>query len=401
MDNLNPRQTCQGTQRPILYRPEGDDTAALQMRRIVKTYKTAAGDVTVLKGINADFYQGEFVSLVGKSGSGKSTIVNMITGIDRPTSGKVFINNVDIHSLNESNMAKWRGRNLGIIFQFYQLLPMLSLLENTMLPMDIANLYTPAERISRAMDLLGMVGLAEFAHQMPVAVSGGQQQAAAVARAMANDPPFIIADEPTGNLDSKTAESVIGIFEKLVEQGKTIVMVTHDPAITRRTNRTMLISDGEIIHPALSRAFPMLNHSQLLQATHQLSYHKYKPGEPIIRQGQNNNQLYIVTSGQARVHVERSDGSNVFITCLQPGSYFGEIELIRQEPAVATILADTQEPVEVISLNQETYHTLHTQSSVLQNTLQKTAQERLRENIAVREILSQTKPVDHGQTKLA
>ena len=163
----------------------------------------------------------------------------------------------------------------------------------------------------------------------------------------------------------------------------------------------MLISDGEIIHPALSRAFPMLNHSQLLQATHQLGYHKYKPGEPIIRQGQNNHHLYIVTSGQARVHVERSDGSNVFITCLQPGSYFGEIELIRQEPAVATILADTQEPVEVISLDQETYHTLHSQSTSMQNTLQKTAQERLRENIAVQEILFQTKSVDHAQTKLA
>ena len=185
------------------------------MRRIVKTYKTAAGDVTVLKGINADFYQGEFVSLVGKSGSGKSTIVNMITGIDRPNSGKVFINEVDIHSLNESKMAQWRGKNLGIIFQFYQLLPMLSLLENTMLPMDIANLYTPAERKPRAMELLGMVGLAEFAHKRPAAVAGGQQQAAAVARALANNPPFIIADEPTGNLDTKTAESVIEVFEKL------------------------------------------------------------------------------------------------------------------------------------------------------------------------------------------
>lgn len=219
----------------------------IQMRQIVKTFKTPAGDFTALKGIDADFFPGEFVSVVGKSGSGKSTLVNMITGIDRPTSGEVKIGATYVHRLSESEMSRWRGRNLGIVFQFYQLLPMLSLLENVMLPMDISRLYTPAERERRALELLDLVGLAQAAHKMPAAVSGGQQQSAAIARALANDPPLIVADEPTGNLDSRAAATVFELFEGLVTRGKTVIMVTHDDLLAQRASRILRLADGEIV----------------------------------------------------------------------------------------------------------------------------------------------------------
>jgi putative ABC transport system ATP-binding protein len=228
--------------------PNTSNGALIQMRQITKIFETSAGDFTALKGINADFREGEFVSIVGKSGSGKSTLVNMVTGIDRPTSGEVKIGDAYVHKLSESEMARWRGRNLGIVFQFYQLLPMLSLVENVMLPMDFCDMYDAGERERRAMELLDMVGLADHARKMPNAVSGGQQQSAAIARALANDPPIVIADEPTGNLDSRAAEIVFRVFEDLAGRGKTILMVTHDGGLARRASRTLLLSDGEIIN---------------------------------------------------------------------------------------------------------------------------------------------------------
>ncbi len=191
---------------------------------------------------------------MGKSGSGKSTLANMITGIDHPTSGSVRINGTYVHNLDENKMSIWRGRNLGIVFQFFQLLPTLSLLENIMLPMDFCNMYAPLERERRAMDLLEMVGLESVADQQPAAVSGGQQQRAAIARALANDPPIIVADEPTGNLDSRAAESVFQIFINLAQQGKTILMVTHDKSLAQRTDRVLLLSDGELVDEWITQA---------------------------------------------------------------------------------------------------------------------------------------------------
>lgn len=222
----------------------------IEMRGIVKIFRSAAGDFTALKGINACFHQGEFVSVVGKSGSGKSTLANMITGIDHPTAGSVRINGTYVHKLSENDMSVWRGRNLGIVFQFFQLLPMLSLLENVMLPMDFCDMYTVSEREQRAIELLDLVGLHDYADQLPAAVSGGQQQSAAIARALANDPPILIADEPTGNLDSRAAEEVFQIFTQLAVEGKTIVMVTHDRALARRTDRSLLLVDGELVGEA-------------------------------------------------------------------------------------------------------------------------------------------------------
>src|SRR5512141_3207834 len=199
--------------------------AMIDMHGIVKIFKNAAGEFTVLKGIDLTINRGEFVSIVGKSGSGKSTLLNMITGIDHPTSGKMVIGGTDIYTgVTESQRSRWRGRNLGIVFQFFQLLPMLTLLENVMLPMDYADMYDFDERPQRAKELLMLVGLEKEASKLPAAVSTGQQQAAAIARAMACNPPMLVADEPTGNLDSKSADKIIEVFEHLVKIGKTIVM---------------------------------------------------------------------------------------------------------------------------------------------------------------------------------
>lgn len=219
----------------------------VEMVDITKVFKTPAGDFYALKSVSTCFYPGEFVAIVGKSGSGKSTLANMITGIDHPTSGTVQVGETFIHALNESNMSVWRGRNLGIVFQFFQLMPMLTLLENVMLPMDFSETYPVGEREDRAFELLELVGLGDMADKVPAAVSGGQQQSAAIARALANDPPLIIADEPTGNLDSRTAEAVFEIFSGLVSKGKTIIMVTHDVTLAQRAMRVLKIVDGEMV----------------------------------------------------------------------------------------------------------------------------------------------------------
>jgi putative ABC transport system ATP-binding protein len=221
--------------------------AMIDMHGVIKTFKNA-GEVTVLKGIDLTINRGEFVSIVGKSGSGKSTLLNMITGIDHPTKGQVIIGGTDIYTgVTESQRSRWRGRNLGIVFQFFQLMPMLTLSENVMLAMDFAEMYDFDERPARAMQLLKMVGLEKFANKLPVLVSTGQQQLAAIARAMACDPPLLVADEPTGNLDSKSANIIIDLFEQLAQSDKTVVMVTHDPSLSARTTRHLTIADGLLV----------------------------------------------------------------------------------------------------------------------------------------------------------
>src|SRR5688500_17969674 len=237
----------------------------IEIRDLVKVYKTPAGDFTAVKGIDVEVQKGEFVAIIGKSGSGKSTFINMITGIDRPTSGEIVIAGAPVHSFNEAQMAAWRGRNLGIVFQFFQLFPSLTSLENIILRMELNNLYSKRERRERALHLLEKVEMAEQAHKLPSSISGGQQQRVAIARALANDPPLLVADEPTGNLDSKTAEKIFTLFENLVASGTTILMVTHDRDLARRVNRTILISDGEIVNEYLVRALSTLTQDQLVE----------------------------------------------------------------------------------------------------------------------------------------
>lgn len=320
---------------------------AIYMRKIVKKFHTVAGEVTVLKGIDANFYPGEFVAVVGKSGSGKSTLVNMLTGIDRPTSGEVQVGDTLIHHLNESQMSRWRGKNLGIVFQFYQLLPVLTLLENTMLPMDIAGKIPAVEREERARGLLNLVGVADVADKMPSAVSGGQQQAAAIARALANDPPLIIADEPTGNLDSRTAESIFQIFEDLARQGKTVIVVTHDPQLAQRTDRIVLLSDGEIIHPAIATAMPWLSHTQMLRLTHASQARCFRPGEVVMAAGQGYDSLYLVSAGE--VTLRRHDGKEPLR--LLPGALFGQVSLLSGGPAAFEVCAGAEKGAELLAVD--------------------------------------------------
>jgi putative ABC transport system ATP-binding protein len=218
----------------------------VDLRGVVKTYESPAGTFTALQGVDLQVEAGAFVSIIGKSGSGKSTLINVITGIDRPTSGEVIVHDTPIHTLNEEQIAIWRGRSIGVIFQFFQLLPTLTAVENILLAMDYGNHHQTAQRSERAMELLELVGMADYAHQFPNTLSGGQQQCLAIARALANDPVLLAADEPTGNLDSKSAEMVFHLFESLADSGKTILMVTHDNELAARAQHTIRLADGRI-----------------------------------------------------------------------------------------------------------------------------------------------------------
>lgn len=219
----------------------------LQLKQVTKTYATSAGSFDALKAINLSIQAGEFAAVVGKSGSGKSTLLNVVTGIDRITSGEVWVNDTPLHTLNENQLAIWRGRTIGIIFQFFQLLPTLTIIENVMLPMDFGGYLTGKQRKARAMELLTLIGIESQAHKLPNALSGGQQQRAAIARALANDPPIIVADEPTGNLDSHTAEVIFKLFAALIREGKTILMVTHEHDVAQYADRTITLADGTIL----------------------------------------------------------------------------------------------------------------------------------------------------------
>jgi len=221
----------------------------IALQNVVKAYHTPVGDFMALDSVDLTIDRREFVAVVGKSGSGKSTLINMITGIDKPTSGDVVVSGTAVHKLQEGPMAEWRGRHVGVIFQFFQLLPMLSCVENVMLPMDFCNVYDAREREERALHLLEQVDMVDHAYKLPSEVSGGQQQRVAIARALANNPPILVADEPTGNLDSRSATAVFQLFESLVDQGKTIVMVTHDNDLASRATRTITLADGKIVMP--------------------------------------------------------------------------------------------------------------------------------------------------------
>jgi ABC-type lipoprotein export system ATPase subunit len=362
---------------------ENGSNVIIDLRKVVKTYSSAAGNFEVLKDIDAQILAGEFVAIIGKSGSGKSTLVNMITGIDRPTSGEIYVNQTAVHTLNEGQMAVWRGRNLGIVFQFFQLLPMLSLVENIMLPMDFCNMYSPRQRKERAMELLQMVEMEDHAKKLPSAISGGQQQRVAIARALANDPPMILADEPTGNLDSKTSDVIFKMFDQLVEEGKTLVMVTHDSSQAQRVSRTILLADGEIVNQYVAQALPALTHEQMLEATRRIEPMHFEPGAIILKEGEKSDKFYIVTRGQAEVSITRPGASDVVVSKIGAGEYFGEVELMRGGANKATVHAGLM-PVEVIAIDQQTIQHILDESEAMKQALEEVADEHLAENIETR-----------------
>ncbi len=349
----------------------------IELRQVVKTFPTAAGPFTALKNIDLKVNSGEFVAVIGKSGSGKTTLVNMISGIDRPTSGEVLVGDTAVHTLSENQMAKWRGHNLGIVFQFFQLLPTLSLAENVMLPMDFRNVYSTRQRKDRAMHLLELVGMAEQANRLPSAISGGQQQRIAIARALANDPPIVLADEPTGNLDSSTSESVFQLFEGLVASGKTILVVTHDSDLAKRVRRAVIVSDGQVIDEYLARTFPALTEQQLVWITRELEPQRHEPGAVIIREGVPPDNLYLVTRGRAEVMLKGPEGQDIVVAHMDSGQYFGEIAMMRGGSRTATVRAALATGIEVAAIDRETFDRMIAESEPTREAIERIVDERL------------------------
>ena len=360
----------------------------INLHNVNKSYKTAVGDYLALKDVDLQINAGEFVSIIGKSGSGKSTLLNMITGIDRPNTGEVYVNDTAVHQLSENKMARWRGKNLGVVFQFFQLLPTISVIENIMLPMDFCHTFPMRERTKRALSLLEMVELAEHAYKLPTALSGGQQQRVAIARALANDPPVVIADEPTGNLDSKTADSVFELFRNLVAQGKTIIIVTHDSGLAKRTDRTALIADGEIVNEFVAKAMPTMPRELLLKATHFAKRQKYEAGTMILTEGTNADSFYIVAKGIVEVILPRPNQSDVIALQLGPGKIFGEMAFFHERKRRASVRASESGPVEVLVIAYEQLDELLSQSDVTREALHQMADKHEAENVALRGVPS-------------
>ncbi len=364
------------------------DRPIIDLREVNKYYKTAIGDYHALSNVELQINAGEFVSIIGKSGSGKTTLLNMITGIDRPSNGEVWVNGTAVHGLNENKMARWRGINLGIVFQFFQLLPMISVVENIMLPMDFCRTYPMRERYQRAMELLELVELADHAHKLPTALSGGQQQRVAIARALANDPPVVIADEPTGNLDSKTAESVFALFNDLVAKGKTIIIVTHDSGLSKRTHRTALIADGEIVNEYVAKAMPTLTPAQLLQITRKAKIMHFEPGAMILSEGTNADAFYVVSKGTVEVVLPRPNQSDVIAVQLGTGKFFGEMEFFHEKKHQASIRASESGPVEVLAIGYQQLNELLSQSEATREALLQMADKHEGENLSARGVRS-------------
>jgi ABC-type lipoprotein export system ATPase subunit len=340
---------------PAEVSPPAVDGPLIELRQVVKTYATPAGDFTALKNVDLQVNRNEFVAVIGKSGSGKSTLINTVTGIDRPTSGEVLVCGTPIHALDESGLAVWRGRNVGVIFQFFQLLPTLTLAENVMLPMELAQLYSPRTRRARAIELLAQVGMDTQADRLPSAISGGQQQRVAIARALANDPDVLVADEPTGSLDSKTADAVFDIFERFVAQGKTMLMVTHDRDLASRVSRVVLIAEGEIMDEQLAQALPMLTRAEMVALATRLESITFPPGSVIVKQFDPADRFFILLKGQVEVVLEREEGGEIPIARLISGQFFGEAGLLRGGQRTATVRAWPASEVVVVALDRTAF----------------------------------------------
>ncbi|NKQ37548.1 MAG: ATP-binding cassette domain-containing protein [Chloroflexi bacterium] len=335
-------------------RPPTDATLLIDLKDVSKAYETPTGPFFALKDINLQVDNGEFVAVIGKSGSGKTTLVNMITGIDRPTLGQVIVGGTPIHELSEGQVSPWRGLNVGLVFQFFQLLPSLTNVENVMLPMDFSNTFkNNKERQARALHLLDLVDIEEHAFKKPSEISGGQQQRVAIARSLANDPPIIVADEPTGNLDSVTAQAIFELFERLVDQGKTIFMVTHDKDLARRVTRTIILSDGEIIDEYLETAFPKLDDGRLAEARKLAEPQSFTPGETILAEGEQPQKCYIVNEGAVEILLREPNGQQISVARLKPGQYFEKIDLLRGGAKIAMVIADPgYDEIELLALEK-------------------------------------------------
>ncbi len=344
----------------------GAATPLVDLRDVVKAYPTPAGEFVALKGVDLEVEAGEFVAVIGKSGSGKSTLINAIAGIDRPTSGEVRVAGTQVETLDENAIAAWRGANLGVIFQFFQLLPTLTLVENVMLPMEFAKRGSASERRERALALLRRVEMADHAHKLPSGVSGGQQQRVAIARALANNPSLVVADEPTGSLDSRTSETVFQLFEELVDQGTTILMVTHDDALASRADRVVLIVDGEIVESYVRSALAGVSERDLVEVNSRLDPQIHPAGSTVYGQGDPAAHFYIVVRGALEVA-----RSGRVVETLGPGQHFGEHELLHDKPRFDTVRVTADGDASLLALDGDVFRRLSTDSRLASGAIAK------------------------------
>ena len=362
-------------------------TPLLSLAGVTKRYGTGAAAFQALRGVDLDVDAGEFVAVMGPSGSGKSTAMNILGCLDVPTAGHYLFRGVPVGSLDRDQRARLRRKYLGFVFQGFNLLARTSAIENVELPL----LYRgepAASRHAAARRALAEVGLQGWELHTPAELSGGQQQRVAIARALANDPPIIIADEPTGNLDSKTAESMFVLFNDLVAKGKTIIIVTHDSAMAKRTHRTALIADGEIVNEYVAKAMPTLNHTQLLQATKLAELLTFEAGAMILSEGTNADTFYIVTHGTVEVVLPRPNQSDVVALQLGPGKVFGEMEFFHEKKHRASIRASEAGPVEALAITYEKLSELLEQSEVTREALKEMASKHNGENLSWRGVSS-------------
>ena len=376
------------------YRSNGIASATqpfIEINGLRKKFNTPAGEFEILKGINIEFEVGEFVAVIGKSGSGKSTFINMLSGIDTPTGGTVRIGENEIHNLNETQMAQWRGKNLGIVFQFFQLLPTLTVIENVMLPMQINKIGTPQSQKERALELLTQMGVAQHADKLPATLSGGQQQRVAIARSLVNDPELIIADEPTGNLDTKTAEEIFQLFKQLVADGKTILMVTHDDDFARRVDRTVIVSDGKVVNEFLVKALRQLSKDLILDVAQKIEPVVYNKGEVVVRQHEEGDLFYIVTEGALDVAIEKPNGASLVVDHREPGEYFGEMAIVGETTRSATVIAAT-DTVELLEIDRPLFEQLLEDSNAFRSELEAIIKLRT-------ETVANVTPVANGRSK--
>lgn len=336
---------------------EAENISYVEIRNLRKVYNTPTGEYIALQDLSVKIDSGMFVAVVGRSGSGKSTFINSITGIDRPTSGEIYVDNVAIHKLSELQITRWRGKRVGLVFQFFQLLPTLTLVENVMLPMELVNSYPMQKRQKRAMELLDMVGLADHAHKLPSATSGGQQQRTAIARSLANDPAIIVCDEPTGNLDSRTAQSMLQLFQNLRDEGKTIVMVTHDEELAHQADHVFLLDNGLLVNEYLSGVFDELTENQFSEFIKHAHITEYLPGSTVVQQGDIGDEFYVILDGTVDVFLKRRE-RDILVARKNQGQYFGEAAMLGENRTrTATVRAGT-DGAKLASINLMTFQGL-------------------------------------------
>jgi ABC-type lipoprotein export system ATPase subunit len=364
----------------------GGAPSVISARSLVKTYVVGDHQVKALRGVNIEVPKGEFLAVTGPSGSGKSTFMHIVGCLDKPTSGHYFLDGQDVSTMSKNELAAVRNKKIGFVFQGFNLLSRTSALDNVELPLLYGgSTLKTSERHRLAKDMLAAVGLGDRFSHHPNQLSGGQQQRVAIARALANDPPVLIADEPTGNLDSKTANAVFQLFASLVANGKTVVMVTHDSDLAKRVDRAVIVADGAIVNEYVAKALSTLTMDQLALVTRQLEARTFTPGAPIICQGEPADQFYIITKGQVEILLNQPAGHAISVATMGAGQYFGEIGLLRGGARTATVRASGEANVEVVALDRAEFSSLIADSEATKVAIDRVAQQRFVENSAARE----------------